>query len=518
MQMRSSLAKDIFFQDTEHIYQQQTVYRNTLRNSVKEIMAEIISGINAGHFDNPVMEKQLADLSSKLSRTSGKKVYGYLKADVKAMIDSIVDELGKEEHIAALYDLWYEKKYEALQIYTDNLPARVPLSQNAEFKPIKNMVIQEAMKLLQPDREVEDETNEELLEPMEQEVYWEDELPDEEYRIGIGTNQDLAKAREYFLKAVSSQNINAYYGLWQVLKQEQNYTEAIRYLMQAAKRGHINAEYELGKAFFCGDHVPQDIYYGTRWLELAVKQNSRDAKAFLGAEYLKGNRLPKDLGKALQYLIEASERGNTAAKYYLGKLYLDGIEVVQNVPKALQLLNEAAEKGQEAAQYLLAKTYLDGRLIMRDVSKAIDLFTGLAEKENTPAAYQLGKLFFKGELVERSIPETVKWLQRCSTDQHALYLLGKIYLYGIGIPPDKEKGLHYLQRAVIQGNHYAERLLEAYRNNQNYRLATGMFRLLQSTAGLFESKVDQDGREISLVESKLLREIREKKATLGIRG
>ena len=83
-------------------------------------------------------------MADRLSKTKGKKVYGYLKGDVKALVDAIVDELVADEKIAALYNLWYEQKEEALQVYTEALPQRVPLSQNKEFKPIKNAVIQEA--------------------------------------------------------------------------------------------------------------------------------------------------------------------------------------------------------------------------------------------------------------------------------------------------------------------------------------------------------------------------------------
>ena len=74
-------------------------------------------------------------------------MYGYLKRDVKDLIDSIVDLLAEDENISRLYDLWYEKKYEILRTYTSEMPPKIPLSQNKEFKSIKNDIIREAMKL-----------------------------------------------------------------------------------------------------------------------------------------------------------------------------------------------------------------------------------------------------------------------------------------------------------------------------------------------------------------------------------
>lgn len=83
----------------------------------------------------------------RLANTTGKKVYGYLKADVKAIVDEIVAELSKDENIRKLYDLWYEQREDVLRTYTDHFPERIPLEQNKEFKSIRNAVIHEAMKL-----------------------------------------------------------------------------------------------------------------------------------------------------------------------------------------------------------------------------------------------------------------------------------------------------------------------------------------------------------------------------------
>ena len=45
------------------------------------------------------------------------------------------------------YALWYELWEEVLRTHRDNLPERLPLSQQKEFKQIKNMVIREAVRL-----------------------------------------------------------------------------------------------------------------------------------------------------------------------------------------------------------------------------------------------------------------------------------------------------------------------------------------------------------------------------------
>ena len=146
--LRSSFAKDIFAQDLLCIYEKQTEHRDRLRSTSKDALAEIISQINTGGYSNQHLKELLLQLARRLSRTKGKKVYGYLKADVKSLVDSIVDELATDPRIAALYDLWYQQRENVLRTYNSNLPERIPLSQNKEFKAIKNAVIQEVMNLV----------------------------------------------------------------------------------------------------------------------------------------------------------------------------------------------------------------------------------------------------------------------------------------------------------------------------------------------------------------------------------
>ena len=66
---------------------------------------------------------------------------------MKSLVDEIVDELERDERIAASYSLWYEMREEVLRTYKDDLPERIPLSHQKEFKRIKNIVIQEAVRL-----------------------------------------------------------------------------------------------------------------------------------------------------------------------------------------------------------------------------------------------------------------------------------------------------------------------------------------------------------------------------------
>ena len=73
MNLRSSLAKDIFAQDLYFVYEKQTEQRNALRQQSREFIAEIVSKINAGSYENPKLEEMLLQLADRLSKTGGKK-------------------------------------------------------------------------------------------------------------------------------------------------------------------------------------------------------------------------------------------------------------------------------------------------------------------------------------------------------------------------------------------------------------------------------------------------------------
>ncbi|NBI18690.1 hypothetical protein D1841_14115 [Neglecta sp. X4] len=78
----------------------------------------------------------------------GKKVYGYLPPATKKLVDAIVDDLATDSRIAELYDMWYEQRERIIQTYSSHLPERVPLSQNEDFKAVRNAVVKAAVEVM----------------------------------------------------------------------------------------------------------------------------------------------------------------------------------------------------------------------------------------------------------------------------------------------------------------------------------------------------------------------------------
>lgn len=157
LKLKSAFARDIFKQDLLQIYSKQTIYRDDIKERSREIINDISEQISKGNYENKTVERLLEKLINELGDYTGRKVYGYLPKSTKNIVDAIVDEIAKDEKVSALYSLWYEQRNNVILTYQDNLPKKIPLSQNKEFKSIRNAVVNEAFKLISQEDEKQEE-------------------------------------------------------------------------------------------------------------------------------------------------------------------------------------------------------------------------------------------------------------------------------------------------------------------------------------------------------------------------
>ena len=146
-QVKSAFGRRIFQQDLLHVYEQKTEYRDALGRDAERTMAELITQMETGQLQNENLERLILELSRRLQNTKGKKVYSYLPPVAKALVDAIVDELAKDERVAAAYDLWNQMREEVCRTCSEQLPERLPLSKQKEFKAVRNMIIREMLRL-----------------------------------------------------------------------------------------------------------------------------------------------------------------------------------------------------------------------------------------------------------------------------------------------------------------------------------------------------------------------------------
>ena len=510
MALRSSFAKDIFAQDLLCEYKKQTEHRDALKAQSREVLAELIAKINGGTYDNPTVENLLQALAKRLAVTNGKKQYGYLRKDIKEIINNIVDDLGKDERIAALYDLWYESKETALTVYSESQPERLPLSQNKEFKSVKNMVIAEAMKLNLPTDDIEEP---EPTEPEYELTAEETESPDpppppiDEYERTVADADKGNKWSQYrAAKFMLNRDGDRY-----------DPKKAVEYLTRSAKQGYTVAKYMLGKLYLRGEDVPKQMLHALHWLESAVQDDNQYAEYLLGKTFLKGEDIERDTERAESLLRRSAEQGNKYAAYSLGKAYLDGDILAQNINEAMRLLNLSASKDFAPTQFILGRLLYKGEVIPKDIKKAIEWLDRAAGQKNPYAAYLAGKIYLTEDAV-KDIQKAIRSFKIAAENgnDYAEYQLGKIYLYGKDIPRDTDKAMYYLHLAAEHGNQYAAQLIHSIRVNGNWTAAIASLRLFGHIARIIKNRIE-DKRKGGGTDRKSLRKIEEKKQAQGLR-
>ena len=144
-EMKSVFARRIYHADRMHIYQQKDTARQELQAQTRKAMVECIAQLEHGTSDNLRLEQLTEELAERLLTIKGRKVYGYLPPRVKSIVDAIVEEIAKDEKVAAAYTAWQELYEQVCRDYDEKLRERLPLSQQKEFKAVRNMIIQETL-------------------------------------------------------------------------------------------------------------------------------------------------------------------------------------------------------------------------------------------------------------------------------------------------------------------------------------------------------------------------------------
>ncbi len=150
--IRSRLANDIFHDELQSLYQEQTVRRDELKQESKRQVENIVDGFKNASFQNPELELLVRRLHEQLQDVSGKKVYGYLPKSVKETVNDIFAEIARNDSIQQLYEKWCELERQKYKTYTQKEKEFPPLTENKVFHSIRNEIIRQVSQLPeQPD-------------------------------------------------------------------------------------------------------------------------------------------------------------------------------------------------------------------------------------------------------------------------------------------------------------------------------------------------------------------------------
>ncbi|EKS40345.1 tetratricopeptide repeat protein [Afipia clevelandensis] len=153
-------------------------------------------------------------------------------------------------------------------------------------------------------------------------------------------------------------------------------------------------------------------------------------------------------------------------------------DIPQAAPAAsLTALQYAAEGGHPIAQWKLGRMYARGDGVAQDDLRAYDYFSKIANAhaEDSPSAPQaaivanafvaLGRYYVSGIPNSKVKPDPERAREMFSYaasyfgNAEAQYNLARMYLDGVGMPPDSKYGIRWLGLAARKGQHQAQALL-----------------------------------------------------------
>ena len=149
VKLRSAMTNSIFQAELENLYIRKDAAYKDITEAARAVMHELVDRMESVSDPPAAIQQKLLELATELRTVSGKKQYAYLKKPLKDKVDEIVDELEKLPEVAAYYSVWNGLR-DTLEGYYKNRPRQHnPLSQQKEFRAIKNAIIQEAERLRQ---------------------------------------------------------------------------------------------------------------------------------------------------------------------------------------------------------------------------------------------------------------------------------------------------------------------------------------------------------------------------------
>lgn len=358
--IKSKLTNQIFQQEMLHTYEQKSQSRDELAREAQRAIRKLTQEMAQNICNHPEVEELMQTLSAQLETAKGKKSYGYLPKSVKKTVDEVVDRLEDIPAVKACYAQWCTLQSEVESYYHDKPREKKKLSQEKEFRQIKNDVIREAERIRLGEITFEDADQAGHDEPEqlwgESDACWELRQIIQDGTLSLADRDGVVEELE---RLAERGDAHAQYLMGQLYRDGPllipDSQKAKHWFTQAAERGLPEAQYALGKLLLSDDWEVRDLDEGIRWLRQAAENRSYFAAYRLGKEYLTGQAVTKDTTKATEWFTKSAEAGNQYAQYMLGKLYLAGQGVQQDLAQAMDWFSRSAAQGNQYAQFFLER-------------------------------------------------------------------------------------------------------------------------------------------------------------------
>lgn len=578
--IRSAFANDIFKDDLQSIYQEQTLSRDELKAVSKTEFESVVRKIQQSDFENPQLENLIRKLYSQLQNVKGKKVYGYLPQEVKETVNSIFSELANDDNIRQLYEKWCSLESLKYKTYTQKEKELPPLVDNKVFQPVRNMIIRTVLDMNYPVIDVEIEEPEPTEQFANDDFYVDillkfDESEQSENDKVTFSDNDEPTAEDFIWSNENEVTVDIedyepqskYYLKWSTAYKEackiiynkqsklEDFKKAEQLLLSESKSGNVLAIHDLGKLYSTDKLGAKDEEKSFAFYQEALQgfmeiepdsdymfpyepkfkgqvMKPADMRSYvwyrIGKMHCYGLGTEQDYEKAFEWFLKSAQEGNKFAQYSLANLYYYGNGVEKDLSQAFLWYRKSSEQGQPYASYAVAQMYDKGEYVSQSEETAQRYYkvalSGFLELESKGQAddnlyYKLGAMYKKGLGTEIDIPKAIEYFEKSAENMWSTYQLGRLYLFGAeGLQKNKEQAVEWLTKSANDGNEYAQNLLDNIDDYESQMLRNTVLSIFVNLSKCIEDDYTQKYKSVRhTVDSRLRRMIRQKKQSLGIK-
>ena len=517
--IRSGFANDIYADELHHLYAQQTDLRNQMKKESEQLMKQLADNISQNDVDNAELIDLVAKLHEQLNSSKGKKVYGYLKADVKKTVDEIFIRLAENESIQKMYSLWCEMEQQKHDVYSSAKLQFPKLADNKEFKSVKNMIIRTVLDMNYPVIDVEIEEPEPTEQFANDDFYvdispqFDESEQSENDKVTFSNNDDLT-AEDFIWSGENAVTVDVddapkskYYLKWSSSYKEackliynkrsklEDFQKAEQLLLNESGAGNVLAIQDLGKLYSTDKLGEKDEKKSFSFYEEAFQgfmeiepdsdfmfpyepkykgqvMKPVDMRSYvwyrIGKMHCYGLGTEQDYEKAFEWFLKSAQEGNKFAQYSLANLYYYGNGVEKDLSQAFLWYRKSSEQGQPYAPYAVAQMYDKGEYVSQSEETAQRYYkvalSGFLELESKDQAddnlfYKIGVMYKNGLGTEADISKAIDYFKRSAemNNKNGLYEYGKTLIQGKYIEADLNKGLECIEKAMKLKNSNAKR-------------------------------------------------------------
>ncbi len=265
--------------------------------------------------------------------------------------------------------------------------------------------------------------------------------------------------------------------------------QALRWYREAAKLEYVPAMLQMMRFYEKGELVKQNLKLSMSWVKKAAATGEAEGKYALAEAYIYGSAGKQDVEEGLKLLDEMAAEGDEKAS-----------EKAEDIRRKVKRAKERFDAGirqpsTASGNYEMGLYCQTGDGFYTYPKQAVQYFLKAAEKEHVHAQYQLALAYHTGEGTKKNEDECVKWLQKAAAKSHkeATELLNEIqekqrlkrektefknhlrqaekgdayaqakvaelYLNGVGVKEDIQKGIEWYEKASETDEGYAARQL-----------------------------------------------------------